>query len=340
MGGGDYSEIKIKSQTPQNSFNPTTQTIDCNFISKHFRKISHNHFQTDLEDITPYIIQKMPDDLYIHFIDSDDFFSPHCIELCIKLASQKEYDIIWHDFNMFFQSLNITTASSHKQKFGEWESGVSFLKQASGAPFSWVWKGVFRAKLLNCYNLRFQYRMDYEDCDFGIILFLFAQKIIYTNFIGLTYLIRQHSLSNFKKRDPFPKTDLPKHLEELKPYFHSYFNLKKYFGCYCYFRIANILNTLQCTQKISKDQSQILEKHKNIFIALGSRSLLCLILTNKIKNFDSKNIKSMAKQLISARNIAPIIFNQFRLLANSLRHRFLLYQNLILLRIKNFFNQK
>ncbi|CBG39566.1 glycosyltransferase family 2 protein [Helicobacter mustelae] len=247
-----------------NSFNPQAYRRDTREILEHFSCIEPGVFTTDLENSLPFVLQEMPSNAYIHFLDSDDYFLPDCLMRCIT-AKQENYDILWHDYQIFSEEDKSFQASYFPVKNAIFQSGTELLCQDRASYFTWAWKGMFKASLLNVYHLRFQFRMDFEDCDFGTILFLFAKKIVCQDFVGIIYRVHSLSISNFNKKTNFPAV-MSKHLENLRPYFSSYYALKIYFGATCYAKIVMIFQELQACPQVNNQQKKILERYSIVFL--------------------------------------------------------------------------
>ncbi|MCE3039707.1 glycosyltransferase [Helicobacter anatolicus] len=237
-------------------------------IAKYFYYVDSRHIQTDLCNNLPYILQKLPENRYIHFIDSDDYFTQDCIQKCIKSSQNGKHDIIWHRYKNYIHASKTFTKDSNQEKNRLYRDGIDFFSHYKNFYFTWVWKGAFKTDLLNAYNLRFQFQMDYEDCDFGTILFLLAKNSIITkDFIGIIYRIRPHSLSNFYLDNDFPPK-MPEHLEKIKKFFKTYKQLKIYAGASYYLRITTTLKNMQNASQSTIEQKKILQRFCFAFLTL------------------------------------------------------------------------
>ncbi|WP_104697529.1 MULTISPECIES: glycosyltransferase family 2 protein [unclassified Helicobacter] len=299
---------KVFSRKKAFSFNEELVEIQSSFIKAHFNLVSPRFVETDLIDSSSFILQEMPQNCYIHFLDSDDSFELDCIYNCIKPLLQEKYDVIWHNFNYVAES----TGSSFPERClidpldtKIWDNGKEYFSQAKSRYTPWVWKGMFLAKRLDFYTLRFQYGIDYEDCDFGTILLLFSQKIYFKNFIGVNYLVRASSLSHFSKKEEFPKR-MPIYLEELRGNFESYFNLKVYYSAYSYTKIIETFFNLMKLPNIDQDQKAILLQQIKEFFVLAIQYFYIFYPkhTKKFFNNDPKNIKTLFKKIKTIRRLA------------------------------------
>lgn len=95
----------ISSYTKTHTFEKELKQVHKKEILKHFSKIEENFIQSDLENINDLIIQDLPQRI-IHFLDSDDYLLPNCIELCIKKMQEENLDILAHSFKEFVQEDN------------------------------------------------------------------------------------------------------------------------------------------------------------------------------------------------------------------------------------------
>lgn len=309
-GGGDEC---LSSNTQTHTFSPLKHIVSTEQIKSHFKIISNHFIQTDLEDITELIIQDLPSERYIHFLDSDDYFLPDCIKHCYENIQKTGCEILSHHYQNFIQEKQIFQ-NHNPYPPQTYPLSLDYLKNFPSSPFCWVWKGAFKTEILNRYILRFSHRMDYEDCDFGTILFCLGKKLVTTNQAQLIYRVRQHSLSNFSAKDPFPPK-LPKHLEEIRDCFNTYFDLKVYFGCYCYLKIAEkIQSFLHSNPNLPQQYKPKLEKFIITHIAMGSSLYFTPILQHKNKSLlDPLHIKELLAKLVTPQRKNKIIQTRIKM---------------------------
>ncbi|MFQ6341522.1 glycosyltransferase family 2 protein [Campylobacter sp. VTCC 70190] len=230
----DKQEQNIMSFSATHTFETNTQTIKQELIKSSFTQIQKGYIRTNIENINDFIIQKLPNSI-IHFLDSDDYFKPSCIERCVNEMTKRNLDICIHDLEEYYESDKKFVKKDFFEKIcdNEFYKPLDLLKLNKRYNFYFAWQGAFKADILNKYNLRFTQGIYHEDHDFGTILFCLANKMFYMKESLMIYRIRQGSITNFTD-----KKILPKHLESLEKYFDDYMELRNYFKVYCDIAIA------------------------------------------------------------------------------------------------------
>lgn len=230
------NEHNITSYENTNTFSNAKKELAKEEVNKHFIKINKNTIQTKLKNINDFIIQELPNNI-IHFLDSDDYLEPTCIEKCVNEMMKKDLDICAHNIKEFLEKEQIFRQKAECDiylncKYTQNISGVDFFYKNNICEFYFAWQGAFRARLLNSYKLRFSYGIFHEDHDFGTILFLSAKRITCIQEELLIYRIRANSIMESEKEKEMPKT-LPFSLESLRDYFNDYSKLRAYYKAYC-----------------------------------------------------------------------------------------------------------
>lgn len=110
------------------------------------------------------------------------------------------------------------------------DSGVQCLEIMNAWLFWWGWHGCFRASVLNTINLRFTHAIEYEDNDFGTILFGIARKNVCSLNTSLVYRIRENSIMNSYST----QVNMPYYLESINHYFDTYRETKEYYRGYSF----------------------------------------------------------------------------------------------------------
>ncbi|TXE88611.1 glycosyltransferase family 2 protein [Campylobacter volucris] len=229
------NEEDITSFTSTHTFEKNTKILKKEDIKSNFMQIQKRYIKTNLENINDFIIQELPNTI-IHFLDSDDYLLQDCIELCVKEMIEKDLDICAHGLQEYKNKEFIKKDFFEKTFEGEFYNPLDLLKLNKKYNFYFAWQGVFKANILNQYNLRFTHGIYHEDHDFGTILFCLAKKMFYIKKSLIIYRIRQGSITNIKSGTMPQK--LPKYLESLREYFNDYIELRKYFKLYCDLIIA------------------------------------------------------------------------------------------------------
>ena len=227
----EVSHIQSLSQT--HSFAKTYKSLSIQDVQSHFKKLQPNFIKSDLERINDFIVQELPQDALIHFIDSDDYIEPHCIEICVKNLCEKDLDIFVHNWSDFDEETKTLSKGAYmgKLKKNSYESGLELLSHNKIYNFFFTPQGLFRASILNHYALRYTEGIYHEDHDFGTLLFALAKRSAYSDEALYVYRKRAGSTMNAKSAMP-PK--LPSFLEPLRKDFESYKEMRAYFKAYCF----------------------------------------------------------------------------------------------------------
>lgn len=133
---------------------------------------------------------------YILFVDSDDILEANLLE---NIYSQMElgYDII-----CFQHSINSSIEHSYLNiKDGLELNGENFLEllHKKDKMFNVIWKYCYRKSFINDNNLRFHEGIIYEDEEWVTIMLCKAEKVIFRDFNGYNYLIREGSVMTSNK---------------------------------------------------------------------------------------------------------------------------------------------
>ncbi|KGI52994.1 hypothetical protein LR59_13640, partial [Campylobacter sp. MIT 97-5078] len=93
-------KLSIQSFLKTHTFDKNTKELSLSEIQKHFTKITSNFIKTNLENIHELLVQDLPSRI-IHFVDSDDYISLDCIELCVKNMLEKNLEILVHNLTEY-----------------------------------------------------------------------------------------------------------------------------------------------------------------------------------------------------------------------------------------------
>ena len=252
----EVSHIQSLSQT--HSFAKTYKSLSTQEVQSHFKKIQPNFITSDLERINDFITQELPQDALIHFIDSDDYIQPRCIEICVKNLCEKDLDIFVHNWSDFDEATKTLSKGAYmgKLKKNSYESGLELLSHNKIYNFFFSPQGLFKASILNRYALRYTEGIYHEDHDFGTLLFALAKRSAYSDEALYVYRKRAGSTMNAKSAMP-PK--LPSFLEPLRKDFESYKEMRAYFKAYCFvvvgFRLWEFYEAINALEKLPENQS-------------------------------------------------------------------------------------
>ena len=234
------TNTSIQSLSQTHSFEKSYKSIDTQELRAHFTQIKHNFIKSDLERINDFITQELPQNALIHFVDSDDYITQDCIEICVQALLEKDLDIVVHNIKHFYEENKSFKQGEFLQNLRQntYESGLKLLKENKLYSFYFAWQGLFKASILNRYALRFTEGIYHEDHDFGTLLFCLAGKISYTNEPLYIYRQRANSIITAQKNTDFP-SKMPSFLEPLRADFKDYKALRAYFKSYCLVIIAS-----------------------------------------------------------------------------------------------------
>ncbi|PAF46026.1 glycosyltransferase family A protein [Helicobacter sp. 11S02629-2] len=213
-----------------------------------------NHIYVD-KSVLETAISKLPEDSFVHFVDSDDFITLECIKDCVDVLD-KEVDIVWHGMGSQVEGYGLGEfivdyyMQSLRRSSKKIVSTYQILNDMYFGDLPWVCHGIFRADKLNVLDLRFKY-IECEDHLFGLLLFLSCSvgiseedfkahknlKII--NKQSYIYRIRANSTCDYFKSKDIGQ--VPKHLKPISTYFKDFSKLRKYYHAYCFSIVLNEL---------------------------------------------------------------------------------------------------
>lgn len=286
----DFFESKTKklsSYIKNNSFDKKTKNLDQKLLEKHFTKLASNHIKTNLRTLNELIIQELPDNL-IHFVDSDDYLRKDCIKNCVETMLKKDLELCVHDLINYYEASKELKAGEFLKNIQKkyYEKGMDFLNENKLYDFYFAWQGMFKAQILNRYNLRFNCAIYHEDHDFGILLFALANKLLKIDDKTYIYRNRTHSTMSSQKNKEFPKK-LPHFLEPLRKDFKDYKELRAYFKAYCFCIVALRI------WEFYKEQDEVFVKKYQVYFEQSILGFL-KIFKSSLKN-DPLGIKELLK---------------------------------------------
>ena len=283
---------ELQSLTQTHSFEKHYKNITQTQIQAHFTQIQSNFIKSDLTCINDFIIQELPSNALIHFVDSDDYLTKDCIEKCVKALQEGDLDIVAHNITHFYEDDKSFKQGAYlRLKQSSYDIGLELLAQNKIYDFYFSVQGLFKANILNRYALRFSEGIYHEDHDFGTLLFCLASKVAYINEPLYIYRQRANSTMTSYKNTAFP-AKLPYFLEPLKKDFKDYKALRAYFKGYCFVKVGfNIWHFY--TQK-SLQSVAFKEKFKHFFI---KSTLSYMKIFKAPLNPDTLGIKGLLRQI-------------------------------------------
>ena len=229
------NDFSIKSYKNTHSFDKTDiKKISKEDIDKNFIKLDERVYKTELSDINEFIVQDLPDDVYVHFLDSDDYLDESCISTCKRYIQEKDLNLYLHNLSSVDENSKLIKEKIYlalNLKLGFYDNGLDFLQSNKLHDFYFAYQGAFRASLLNLYKLRFIRHIYHEDHDFAIILLSLSERLFVDDKVLLYYRSRSGSIISSMQDDSYPE-NLPFYLEPLKESFKSYKELRRYYKAY------------------------------------------------------------------------------------------------------------
>ncbi|WP_286006048.1 glycosyltransferase family 2 protein [Campylobacter avium] len=229
------NDFSIKSYKNTHSFDKTDiKKISKEDIDKNFIKLDERVYKTELSDINDLILQDLPDDVYVHFLDSDDYLDERCISTCKRYIQEKDLNLYLHNLSSVDENSKLIKEKIYlalNLKLGFYDNGLDFLQSNKLHDFYFAYQGAFRASLLNLYKLRFIRHIYHEDHDFAIILLSLSERLFVDDKVLLYYRSRSGSIISSMQDDSYPE-NLPFYLEPLKESFKSYKELRRYYKAY------------------------------------------------------------------------------------------------------------
>ena len=258
------NNTSIQSLSQTHSFEKSYKSIDTQELRAHFTQIKHNFIKSDLERINDFITQELPQNALIHFVDSDDYITQDCIEICVQALLEKDLDIVVHNIKHFYEENKSFKQGEFLQNLRQntYESGLKLLKENKLYSFYFAWQGLFKASILNRYALRFTEGIYHEDHDFGTLLFCLAGKISYTNEPLYIYRQRANSIITAQKNTDFP-SKMPSFLEPLRADFKDYKALRAYFKSFCFVLVG--FNIWEFFRQKSEQNAKFQQEFRDFF---------------------------------------------------------------------------
>ncbi len=294
------NDTTIQSLTQTHSFAKSYKSLSTQELLFHFTKIQPNFIKSDLERINDFITQELPKDALIHFIDSDDYIEPECIELCVQNFLAKDLDIFVHNWSDFDEETKTLSKGAYmgKLKKNSYESGLELLSHNKIYNFFFSPQGLFKANILNHYALRYTEGIYHEDHDFGTLLFALANKVEYSDMSLYVYRHRATSIMNNQHNISMPDK-LPSFLEPLRKDFSSYKEMRAYFKAYCFvvvgFKLWEFYEAFVYSENLRSKKHGLKKKYESFFgnITLGYAMKVFKISLAK----DPMGLKTMLKQI-------------------------------------------
>ena len=242
-------------------------------IAKHFARIEDRIYECDIAYVSGLIVQELPGDRLIHFLDGDDYLSLDCLQNVVEVlkVSGATLEVITHGTVLYQESSReysrFPSFGYHNSKKHFYLTGSDYLIDNDLDAFYFTWQGVFKAEILNRYGLRFTDKIFHQDHDFGTILFILANGVMHCDFDGLVYRRRQGSVMTSFEQTCFP-SEIPSYLECMREFFDNYQDLRRYYRAYCLCLVAHRIHVfLQQHDAIDKRVAKLLQRGNKYYVS-------------------------------------------------------------------------
>jgi len=127
---------------------------------------------------------------YILFVDSDDYVMPNVFGKLIQISDREKLDILICDHVVVGQ----TSAEGYETDI---TTGRDYLLDdrnvAWNTKCSVVWAKLIRKSLLDEHTIRFAEHVQFEDCDYGIRMFAYAERVKRIPYVVYCYRVVEGS---------------------------------------------------------------------------------------------------------------------------------------------------
>ncbi|PAF44637.1 glycosyltransferase [Helicobacter sp. 11S02629-2] len=287
--------------------------------SAYFERLESNIYKTNIANFNDISLSKLPSDNIVHFLDSDDYFINDALKTTLEAFKDPNLDLLWHDFSVILDDgiTGITWYNSHELALLKTltskinMTNVEVLSHILTGWFWWSWGGAFKASVLNPYALRFNHSVEFEDNDFGPIIFGLAKNIHIDYNPRMIYRIRNNSITRSYTR---PKV-VPDYLAAIESNFETYTEAKVYYRAYSFFKLC--LNVYNFQEAFIPETSPLKDNYKKCMqaILLGAFELASM---QSLKKSDPLNALELFEFLSKACNFAPSMSQN---LNNSLKRK-------------------
>ncbi|PAF49703.1 hypothetical protein BKH43_06325 [Helicobacter sp. 13S00401-1] len=302
----DLTPIDSKANTTNPSFKLHKD------LNKHFQRLEENIYQTNIANFNDISLAKLPSDVVVHFLDSDDYFINDALKATSLAFSDTSLDLMWHDFSVVLDD-DIKDVSWHNSgELALLKTLTSKISLSSAEVLGyilhgwlwWSWGGAFRASVLNPYALRFSHSIEFEDNDFGPIVFGLSKKILIDYNPFLAYRIRNSSITRSYTR---PKV-IPQYLAAIESNFETYTQAKVYYRAYSFFVLC--LNIYNFQDAFIDESSPLKENYKQCMHAI-LLSAFELVTIQGLKKNDPLDILKIYNFLNDKLNFTPSMSQSF-----------------------------
>ncbi|WP_273404778.1 glycosyltransferase family 2 protein [Campylobacter avium] len=139
------NDFSIKSYKNTHSFDKTDiKKISKEDIDKNFIKLDERVYKTELSDINDLILQDLPDDVYVHFLDSDDCLDESCISTCKRYIQEKDLNLYLHNLSSVDENSKLIKEKIYlalNLKLGFYDNGLDFLQDNKLHDFYFAYQG-------------------------------------------------------------------------------------------------------------------------------------------------------------------------------------------------------
>lgn len=313
-------------------------------LIKKVKIISKNIIEIDMNNILEFFTQELPNNNFIHFLDSDDILHKDCFYIMSEWVSKYDLDMFWHGYIIFddsagVQSVTPYTAGAQADMHLNLENAtrdrplngidlLAFYTHPYRPHLSWVWKGGFKASTLNKdkKHLRFIHEMEAEDITFGVYLVTKSDRIKVVFQVLLYYRVRSNSISGISRSGGASEYELPTYLKRIAHHFNSKYDVKLYYWGYCHMRAALVVYEYACSHELRHITYERKMMIKNIALTkiiigidclrLGVDPLNAKYIFSQMKEITDMLPKHMQREI----NIPLKLYRKYKFLKNKCKY--------------------
>lgn len=209
---------------------------------------------------------------YIAFLDSDDCYMEHFLEMLVNLAKKTNSDVVGAKtflVNAYFE-FEPVNIKWNTDDYDVYDNPIDIEMAPENRKYIWIWRRIYKRELLK--NIRFhdEMKINGDDITFMLDLLWRTPKIIESNFDGVFHRVHPLSITsgfqnfNLERVEMFPR--LFKHMREnlIDKYDKDFLKLlyKNLFG----YMLSECLikNSQSLTEQNKKDLRDLLSRACNL----------------------------------------------------------------------------
>lgn len=188
VSADDYEIIIVNDESPDDSIEVAREVMT-KYPNHHFKIVNRKNGGLSAARNSGI---EVADGEYLWFIDADDYIESDSLSTLIPLAKKGDYDII--NF-----SHNTVLKGGKKIDGNNGETGACTGKiYLSKRTFLSVCTGIYRRSWIEEHRLRFKEGVIWEDSEFNLRAYYFAEHCFYTGKALYNYIRREDSISDLR----------------------------------------------------------------------------------------------------------------------------------------------